>query len=130
MKKEAVVRLLVILMIIVVVVGGFLLIFNNKGVKEEEVLVSEGEVLRPGEALEEGLPEGDLVLTDEERRAIEEEQAGLVEELQNVKTADECENVGLKEQCYLSKAVEENDASLCEKITFERYKTICLEKTG
>jgi len=115
MKKEAVVRLLVILIIIVLVGGGLLLILNNKDVKkeeEEEALVSQGEVSRPG-----GPPPAEP--TPEQQKAFDE--------VGETESAEECEEVAMRELCYLRFAIENNDRKLCEKLNDVDYKSNCLE---
>ena len=62
-------------------------------------------------------------LSEEEKEAIK-----IVNSIDNDSEKEDCENAKLKEQCYLNLAITKQDRSLCEKIIYARYKTVCLEK--
>ncbi|MAF36116.1 hypothetical protein CL622_03300 [archaeon] len=75
----------------------------------------------------------DPIIKEPEFQALDEDTK---EDILDIRAIDEssdetdCESVELKEQCYFKLALETKDFSLCEKLTFERYKTICVETLG
>lgn len=50
-----------------------------------------------------------------------------IKQLDEVVSADECDQVALKDHCYLKFGMDNKDQELCGKIVSEKYKTICLE---
>ena len=112
LKKGGIEAVLLIVLAFILLVGGVLLSLNKKVTAPKEDIVVEN---TPAVA-----PPQEPTLTLEQQEALDE--------FKEAKTADECAGIDLKEQCYLKMAVDKKDITLCEKITFERYKKLCLEQ--